>query len=154
MTPLQIDPQKDGVDHINVYSKGATELGRLLSNFAHTPFNHALYGHFESVEGFWYWAKTGCQYDEFRDLYGFMAKKTGQQYDAVHNPNFEEDVKSALVAKVEQNPQIQELMQDSTLPLYHYYNYGGKVVDQTHKYGWQLQILEELRAVAKGRLVY
>jgi hypothetical protein len=28
----------DGVDHINVYSKGKTELGRMLSNFYPSPF--------------------------------------------------------------------------------------------------------------------
>lgn len=47
------EPKNDGIDHINVYSGGATELGRLLTNFAHTPFENE-YGKFESVEGFWY----------------------------------------------------------------------------------------------------
>lgn len=34
-----INPLEDGITHINVYSKGATELGRLLTNFAHTPLH-------------------------------------------------------------------------------------------------------------------
>lgn len=29
-----INPDEDGRTHINIYSKGGTELGRLLSNFA------------------------------------------------------------------------------------------------------------------------
>lgn len=29
------NPEEDGITHINIYSKGSTELGRLLSNFAH-----------------------------------------------------------------------------------------------------------------------
>lgn len=30
--------ENDGIDHINIYSKGKTELGCLLSNFAFSPF--------------------------------------------------------------------------------------------------------------------
>jgi hypothetical protein len=52
---MDIKPSEDGVTHINVYSRGNTELGRLLSNFAHTPFSHPEFGEFASVEGFWYW---------------------------------------------------------------------------------------------------
>ena len=44
-----IDPKLDGIEHINIYSKGKTELGRLLTNFAQTPFIHPEYGRFESV---------------------------------------------------------------------------------------------------------
>ena len=54
-----INPDNDGIDHINTYSKGKTELGKLLTNFAHTPFVHPKYGEFQSVEGFWYFKKTG-----------------------------------------------------------------------------------------------
>ena len=32
-----IDPSKDGIDHINIYSKGKTELGKYLSNFTYAP---------------------------------------------------------------------------------------------------------------------
>lgn len=66
----------DGITHINVYSKGKTELGRLLSNFSHTPF----YGNdilFNSVEGWWQWFTTGKEYDYLKYLYGFKAKKRG-----------------------------------------------------------------------------
>ena len=49
-------PENDGIDHINVFSKSRSKLGRMLSNFAHTPFT--LDGvKFESVESWWYWMK-------------------------------------------------------------------------------------------------
>jgi hypothetical protein len=48
-------PEEDGVTHINIYSKGKTELGRWLTNFSYSPFNHPEYGKFLSMEGFWYW---------------------------------------------------------------------------------------------------
>lgn len=40
----------DGIDHINIYSKGKTTLGRMLSNFACTPFTHPEDGKFASIE--------------------------------------------------------------------------------------------------------
>jgi len=33
-----INPEEDGITHINIYSKGKTDLGRMLSNFAKLPF--------------------------------------------------------------------------------------------------------------------
>lgn len=53
------NPDEDGVTHINIYSKGKTELGRWLTNFSYSPFNHPEYGKFLSMEGFWCWVSTG-----------------------------------------------------------------------------------------------
>ena len=57
MMPEYTDSTTDGIDHINIYSKGYTKLGRLLSNFTKSEFTHPIYGHFMSVEGFWYYIK-------------------------------------------------------------------------------------------------
>ena len=46
-----INPQNDGVDHINIYSKGLTELGRFLSNFEHILITTED-GDFNSIEGY------------------------------------------------------------------------------------------------------
>lgn len=50
-----VNPELDGIDHINVYSQGKTKLGRLLSNFANTPFEIPGLGRFQSVESYWYY---------------------------------------------------------------------------------------------------
>ena len=44
----------DGMTHINVYSKGKTEIGRWLSNFAYSPIDLGNEGYFSSIEGYWY----------------------------------------------------------------------------------------------------
>lgn len=49
-----IDHNKDGIDHINIYSKGRTALGRFLSNFAQAEIETED-GEFASIEGYWYW---------------------------------------------------------------------------------------------------
>ena len=50
--------EDDGITHINVYSKGATALGRALSNFARIPVMVVPNGRFESVEAYWYWLRV------------------------------------------------------------------------------------------------
>jgi len=52
---MKFSRNDDGLSHINIYSKGMTELGRLLSNFANTPVNTPQDGKFTSIEGYWYW---------------------------------------------------------------------------------------------------
>lgn len=49
-------PKDDGIDHINVYSRGKTELGRILSNFSKTEIRKT-YGTFSSVEGLYHYLK-------------------------------------------------------------------------------------------------
>lgn len=125
-------PEDDGITHINVWSKAKTELGRLLSNFANTPFDHPKYGYFASVEAFWYWLSAGKQNNQIRSLYGYQAKKVGRllrdeikekgQWENL--PNFEAEIKKAILCKIEQNPKLAEALKNSILPLTHYYVWG------------------------------
>ena len=119
-------PNNDGVDHINIYSRGKTELGRLLSNFAYSIFEHPRFGKFYSVEAYWYYLKTGCQYyHELSRLYGAKAKATGKKYEVVGCPDFDFEIELALWCKVMQNPHVKEQLKASTLALTHYYYYGS-----------------------------
>lgn len=147
-----IKPEEDGVTHINVYSKGKTELGRFLSNFAHTPFK-CRDGRFESVEGYWYWLKTGD--NKLRRLYGYLAKKHGQQLERQmvgHNPlqfvpDFKERIEDAVIAKLDANPERKEELAKTDLPLEHYYAYGDKVVEP--KDDWFIDMLRDLHKVLR-----
>lgn len=147
-----LDPKMDGVTHINIYSKGKTEMGRLLTNFAHTPFTHAEYGQFASVEGFWYWLRNGKSDDHLRTLYGFKAKEYGKQFESVGCSTFQEDVKEAIRCKLRQNKNILQMLVDSSLPLEHYYWYGDidnpKIYDLP-KYRWIVDEIERIRTVCK-----
>jgi hypothetical protein len=119
-------PTNDGVDHINIYSRGKTELGKLLSNFAFSIFEHPHHGKFTSVEGYWYYLKTGClYYQELSGLYGFKAKAVGKKLEVVGHPDFDFQIELALWCKVMQNPYIKERLRESTLPFAHYYYYGN-----------------------------
>jgi len=157
--------KEDGVDHINIYSKGQTELGRLLSNFAHTPFELPQSGKFASIEAYWYWCildiscspnsfPTKDEINKLRNLHGFAAKKVGKsllfkylsggawlpEQEAI----FKQSIKNAFCAKLNYNKQIIDLLRDSRLPFTHYYQYGEKVIEpKAHK--WQVDFWENIR---------
>lgn len=135
---------EDGITHINIYSKGKTLLGRLLSNFANTPFNHPEDGMFKSVEGYWYW--LSCKDDRLRDVIGFDAKKLGRELrapDWCKDPEFKRKVCLAIKSKLEQNPGILSLMKANSLPFAHYYVYGDKVVEPEEG-KWIIEYIESL----------
>jgi predicted NAD-dependent protein-ADP-ribosyltransferase YbiA (DUF1768 family) len=160
---------KDGVDHINIYSKGETELGRLLTNFAHTPFT-VEDGEFASVEAYWYWLLAVEKYKgtvhqfvveliKLRDLYGYQAKKlgreiVGERFDELDTSLwFQTKILKAFYAKIEAHPQIAELLKDSTLPFQHYYVFVGRKVEPTsHK--WQLKYWERIRRQLKEGVLF
>lgn len=157
-------PEDDSVTHINVWSKGQTDLGRLLSNFAHTPFKHPEYGHFSSVEAFWYWLSLGQNNNELRGLYGFQSKQAGKLIrDEIlkHSrlpfvENFEGKVKKAILCKIEQNPKLKEKLMYSDLPLTHYYVWGTpENYKQTYpdEYAWIHEYISDVRDYLRVRAV-
>lgn len=146
-------PQNDGVDHINIYSKGKTELGRLLTNFAHTP-THTSYGHFNSLEGYWFYLKSevGAEGREnLRHFSGFQAKELGSSLPI--NPKYDEVIfrrlfREAMLAKLKQHENIQDLMRESILPFTHYYVYKEKKQEAGHV--WITEYWELLRFMVKA----
>lgn len=132
---------QDSVDCINIYSKGKTELGRLLSNFANTPVDLPE-GRFASIEGYWYW--LSCHDDRLKSLYGFQAKELGRTLPkSFQIANFEAKIKYAIWRKIESNPQIKQQLICSSLPFAHFYEYGDKQIDAGYK--WLIQIWEDAR---------
>lgn len=153
-------PKEDGVTHINVYSRGATQLGRWLTNFSHHPFTYGPYGRFSSVEGFWYYYLTGCKCEQFRSLYGYRAKKEGQKYrgERIDKSGLSDQDKEVLLeairCKLRQNRDVLKALTESTLPLAHYYYYGDKENPKVYyleQYDWIIQELERIRRLMKER---
>lgn len=116
-------PENDGIDHINVFSRGKTKLGRILSNFAYTPFLYeGIY--YKSVEGALFHYRTLD--DSFIKLYGFKAKELGKELPSyrLETPAL---IKSWFRAKLEYNPEIKEMLIENELPFAHYYMFDKKI---------------------------
>lgn len=138
------DPEREGIDHINAYSKSRTSAGRLLSNFAHTPFTLPANPKvnrpeitFGSIEAVWYWlsCEGSSRRDELIPLYGFAAKQLGRELrgaDWPQDPGFPDKIRYCIDLKIEQNPTVRTALIDTgTLPIVHYYHYHGKVIIPT-----------------------
>ena len=113
----------DGVHHINIYSKGATEIGRWLSNFSYCPIQ-TEHGWFNSLEGYWYWLTT--LNDRLRTLHGFAAKKLGKESEVImerSDEEFKRKICDAIDLKLKTNPRW--VAESVNLPLKHYYEYGS-----------------------------
>lgn len=140
------DPKEDGVTHVNVYSKGKTELGRLLSNFAHTPF--VVNGlEFASVEAYWYWIATDGD-TELRGLHGWKAKYEGKNR-VLHRGGVAKHVsvdalRQAYAAKLKAHPEIQQKLLECKLPFAHYYMWDKKL-HVPKEFQWTAALWEEFR---------
>lgn len=133
-------PKNDGITHINVYSNGKTKLGRLLSNFADTPFRIPFWGEFRSVEGFWYWVMTGDE--RLRYTVGFEAKQLGKDLTRIRNHPTLRELRIAYRAKLLYNPKILKLLRENKLPLVHYYVYDGMPVP-AKQWEWTAELWNE-----------
>lgn len=142
-----IDPKFDGKDHLNVWSRAKTSVGQWMSNFYLSPFDHHRYGHFASMEAYWYWIATGRSHDELRPLYGFSAKSAGSRIETVpmEDLDFQEAIKEGITAKAQAYPEhLDQLANYAGWPFYHYFVYGDKIVDRTDRHKWQLEHWQSL----------
>lgn len=145
------NPLDDGIDHINVYTKGRTRLGRLLTNLADVKVVHPTYGTFRTAEGLWYYLRSGCKHEDLRALSGFEAKNRGKTLGVVWNDKFQEQFLIGVRAKVMDNDELMTLLKESSLPFAHYYFYGSPYADAPPKLvypkdsDWQMEFYEELR---------
>ena len=151
-------PETDGIDHINVYSKSRSKLGRMLSNFANTPIT--IQGeHFESVESWWYWSKMNKINNsllfpvfseenllEVKGLIGNDAKQFYRKlygYEGTLRPT-KDELKMAYLQKLSEHPEIKQMLIDNKLPIDHYYMmFEHKIsADST---AWTAQLWEEIK---------
>lgn len=144
-----VDPNLDGISHINIYSQGKTELGKMLSNFYHFKIETDD-GTFQSVEGYWHWLGIeDCEEKEIlRNVYGYNAKKTGNElkkkYNKRFDENFEKKILHAIWYKVRRNSNMFKNF-IAVLPFEHYYNFSGKIVDVKDKYKWMVDGIDKMR---------
>lgn len=155
------EPMNDGVDHINIYTKANTALGKWMSNLSFSPFTHPDFGSFLCVEGAWHWFFTGCQYNEFRFKSGFEARKLADLYkkDKVNLDReltaFEKMIIQQFIhTKFETYSSKLEEFKQSELPFAHYYYYGDKLKPKVHylpQYDWLVKFFERYRARLNGK---
>jgi predicted NAD-dependent protein-ADP-ribosyltransferase YbiA (DUF1768 family) len=143
-------PENDGIDHINIYSKGKTLLGKFMSNMKSFPMT--IDGlNFDSIECYWYWLSTGEKYDNLRTMSSFAAKAFGKNLPKVQRDDFEALIKRALRLKVVlARPAFEKDLKESTLPFAHYYTFGeNPPVVRDAGFKWIVEEWEKIRKELK-----
>lgn len=146
-----IDPKRDGIDFINVYSRGNTKLGRFLSNMYYAPVD-TPYGRFDTIEGYWHYLglPDNCpDKEQLKTADGFHARRIGQalreQYGTVERDDFETLISAALLEKLSSysDDWVEEYGKIGKVPLKHYYvSNRGKIINLTSRYKWMLDLLD------------
>jgi predicted NAD-dependent protein-ADP-ribosyltransferase YbiA (DUF1768 family) len=156
---IDYNPLEDGVTHVNVYSKSRCLLGRLLSNFAHTPIEQEGLK-FESIESWWYYTKmkninagglfpifTEEQLNEVSKSVGNSAKQKFRELykedSTSYNPTREE-VLEIYILKAESHEDLNRLLLENKLPFSHYYMMFDKKVN-ADDYLWTAELWNEVK---------
>lgn len=142
----------DGVEHINIYQLGKTELGRALSPYTHLPFKHCKFGSFASLEGFWHYIKSDARDDRMRTLYGFKARTVGDTIPAGNTENFKAIVMDANYQKIKSYPALLDAVKESTLPfdMYYLHHNDDDVRIRVPSAMWVVPGFEEIRRAIKA----
>lgn len=151
-------PMNDGLDHLNIYSNGRTELGRVLSNFYKEEFNTVNGdGNFMSIEGYFHWlgVSEDCpNRDTLRYLFGKDARVAGRNFKCTYgrsNKYTKDEFQEIICKEVSRKfYRHQNLLIDNILlwdvPIYHYMIFdGNKIKDFTEKYKWFVDCIEKTR---------
>lgn len=153
-----IDYTQDGITHINIYSQGKTQLGKMLTNFSRFHIVTSD-GDFESVEGYWHWLGIeDCpEKEKLRNLYGYSAKKYGAELKQFKksrtDEEFEKKILKAIWYKVKRNAKL-FTVDNINLPLEHYYLFGTKIHNVKGKYIWMIEGIEKMREyLIKNQLI-
>lgn len=144
-------PKDDGVTHINIYSKGATELGRALTHFStQFPYIDPEWGPTYTLEGLWHFLATGCVHRELLKMPPVLVKQRAKTLTKVQRPTFQKDISRAQLGRIIQHKELELLLMNSSLPFTHYYYYGEmdnpKVIDLP-QYKWIVENFEGFRSL-------
>ncbi len=156
--------QVDGIDHINIYVFGKTELGRKLALETNARFVHPIIGPFNCLTGFWSYVKSKSR----RNTYRIKDARTCLHIVNKYNdslpvvPNFKAIIVSGVYYRIMSDPELVEMVKESTLPFEIYYvktrdeinpRTNKKVtyeIKVQHKYAsWMIAAYEEVRNAIK-----
>lgn len=149
---LPPNPTGDSITHINVNIRSETELGRMLSHFYYSPFEHPMYGKFSCIEAFWQWIKSKERPEAIRTMSAANAKKEGHHLDKRKVPMFYEVIADANFLRIEQNIEIYERLVQSTLPFDTYYRTTGGMPTRPQDAVKMIKQFEQIRELMQKGL--
>lgn len=144
----EFNPNREGVDHININRNARSALGRLLHPASNLPLNHPEHGKFASLENFRMWINTGMSVMRLRHVPVNRAIEIAQTLPRgnVSAVAREDLLCEGLGFKIEQNEELAKLLRECKLPIvaYHVHRDGDSnlvVSSYAQPLDWMLQHL-------------
>lgn len=132
--PRLTDYDGDGIDHINIYHRPETPLGRILSPFNESlPFIDRFFGKFKSRQGLYNYLLSANGDEAFRTMNAnymriYAAERANMR---PYYPNLKYFMATSLWKQIKNQEEILELIKDNQLPFDAYYTHNyvedGKV---------------------------
>lgn len=141
----------DGVDHVNIWERAETDLGRALSMDSAIGLEHHIFGRFSTMEGFWHYIRSEERDDRLRSMSGANLKAFKNKLSPVRITNFKAVIMDSMYQRICQcGPLLQEF-KNSVLPfdLYWVANATGLRCRPAY-FGWFIAGLEEIREAFKA----
>src|SRR5574343_285348 len=139
----------DGIDHINIYSFGETDLGQALSHDSPVSFRHNRFGFFSSMEVFWHYIQSEERDDRIRSMSRPSFKKFKSKLTYTMVTNFRAIIMDSNYQRIAQNPKIVEAIKESVLPFDCYHNSNEHIRQRPKYFAWLLYGFEEIRKALK-----
>ena len=140
----------DGIDHINIWHQGETDLGACLSLDSMIPFTHSIFGEFTTFTGFWHYIKTTERDDLLRGMWGRKLDEYAKRLTRYTVPNFQAIILDANWQRIQQHPPLMQAMAESTLPFDTYsINPSTHLWKRAPYYNWFIAGCEETRKALK-----
>lgn len=150
MRPLH-EIGEDGVDHINIWDHGKTELGKLLALSTPLNFRHSRFNRFNTIEGFWNYIRSVERDDRLRKFVGKPLRLCISNLTFRHVTNFKAIIMDANWQKIKQYPELAEAVKESTLPFDSYFIYRRQdgVPERPQFVYWLIEGFNEIRNALK-----
>jgi len=145
---------EDGVDHINIWQHGKTDLGVALAHETRLGIHHKYFGRFASMESFWCYISSVERDDRLRNRGGRPLKDLMRTLTHTHVENFRAVVMDANYQKVCEHKEIYEALLASTLPIdmYETYRRSDGIRIRPSAANWMIDGFHEIRkAIQEGR---
>lgn len=151
--PSPMKWQADGVDHINIWEDGSTELGKALSHRYKLDFTNSVFGPFTTMEAFDRYVQSEERDDRLRRLTDKPLKNFAEKLTFRQVTNFKAINMDANYQRIKQYKPLVDEMIASTLPFDVYYvarDNGMRIRPPRH--AWFIAGMEEIRkALKEGR---
>lgn len=134
--PRLTDYDGDGIDHINIYHRPETPLGKILSPFNESlPFIDRFFGKFKSRQGLYNYLLSANGDEAFRTMAAsymriYAAERANMR---PYYPNLKYFMATSLWKQIKNQVEILELIKDNQLPFDAYYTHNYREDDKVSR---------------------